>query len=238
MSRGIEIPSCKCERCGYTWYLRYPQKPRVCPNCKSPYWQSSSDLTNELNIDLQKAQNVIKELTEKIEETAEKQTGWALIIKEGWQRMFETSELPILHVDKILESGFSVHEWFMNGSKISLGLAESVAVRFLSMASPLKNVKEDVIERAKDALEWRRILEIVDQDTAKVMGLIWYADKLSIEIRYPETEVFTQENVWQLLEKNLGKKKHDLISHVEYIIGEIDETYKDVTSWADIIRFV
>src|SRR4030066_52829 len=109
MSKGIEIPTCKCERCGYTWYLRYPQKPRVCPNCKSPYWQSSSDLSNELNIDLQKAQNIIKKLTEKIEETLEKQTGWALIIEEGWQRMFETSELPILHVNKILENGFSIH---------------------------------------------------------------------------------------------------------------------------------
>ena len=151
--------------------------------------------------------------------------------------MFETSELPIMNVDRILAGGFSVHEWFMNGSKISLGLAESVAERFVTMAVSSNIVKEDVIERAKDLLEWRRILEIIDQDTAKVLGLVWFADKLSTETTYPETEVLVQENVWQLLEKNLGKKKDELITHVGRIIEMIDETNKGVTSWAEVIRF-
>ncbi len=27
-----------CERCGHEWYPRGAEKPRVCPSCKSPYW--------------------------------------------------------------------------------------------------------------------------------------------------------------------------------------------------------
>lgn len=27
-----------CERCGHEWYSRSKVKPRVCPKCKSPYW--------------------------------------------------------------------------------------------------------------------------------------------------------------------------------------------------------
>lgn len=28
----------KCERCGHDWYQRSENKPRICPKCKSPYW--------------------------------------------------------------------------------------------------------------------------------------------------------------------------------------------------------
>lgn len=28
----------KCERCGHEWQPLKPQEPRVCPKCKSPYW--------------------------------------------------------------------------------------------------------------------------------------------------------------------------------------------------------
>jgi ribosomal protein L37E len=27
-----------CKRCGKTWYQRKPEKSRVCPKCRSPYW--------------------------------------------------------------------------------------------------------------------------------------------------------------------------------------------------------
>jgi len=27
-----------CTRCGHTWHPRTPQLPKVCPLCKSPYW--------------------------------------------------------------------------------------------------------------------------------------------------------------------------------------------------------
>jgi len=30
----------ECGRCGYSWYPRKPEKPKVCPVCKSPYWDT------------------------------------------------------------------------------------------------------------------------------------------------------------------------------------------------------
>jgi len=29
-----------CLRCGHDWYKRTPKKPKVCPKCKTPYWDS------------------------------------------------------------------------------------------------------------------------------------------------------------------------------------------------------
>jgi predicted Zn-ribbon and HTH transcriptional regulator len=34
----VELPQFECKRCGHKWYPRKPEKPRVCPKCKSPYW--------------------------------------------------------------------------------------------------------------------------------------------------------------------------------------------------------
>lgn len=28
----------KCYRCGHKWVQREKDKPRICPKCKSPYW--------------------------------------------------------------------------------------------------------------------------------------------------------------------------------------------------------
>jgi hypothetical protein len=35
----IKLPFFKCKRCGHKWIPRRPQKPKVCPKCKSPYWK-------------------------------------------------------------------------------------------------------------------------------------------------------------------------------------------------------
>ena len=36
----VKIEGYKCERCGHIWAPRVEreEKPRVCPKCKSPYW--------------------------------------------------------------------------------------------------------------------------------------------------------------------------------------------------------
>lgn len=35
----IKIDGYKCERCEHKWVPRsYDNEPRVCPKCKSPYW--------------------------------------------------------------------------------------------------------------------------------------------------------------------------------------------------------
>lgn len=35
----IKVDAYKCERCGHIWVPRnYNNEPKVCPKCKSPYW--------------------------------------------------------------------------------------------------------------------------------------------------------------------------------------------------------
>ena len=237
MSKDIKIPTCKCERCGYTWYLRYPQKPRVCPSCKSPYWQASSEFVNDLKADSERANKIMDRLTKEIDEAEKKPANWSSIIKEGWQRMLETSELPIASVDRIFAGGFSVHDWFMNAGKISEGLAGSIASYFAGTDKVAETIGDSVVHRAEEVLDWKKIIYALDQDSVKVLALVWLADKLSSEVMLPETEVNIQRNVWQLLERNLRRKKAVLISHVEGVIEIIDSENKGVTSWAEVIRF-
>jgi hypothetical protein len=34
----LSIPELKCKRCGHSWVPRRVNLPKVCPKCKSPYW--------------------------------------------------------------------------------------------------------------------------------------------------------------------------------------------------------
>jgi hypothetical protein len=237
MTQGIKIPTCKCERCGYSWYLRYPKKPRVCPRCKSPYWEASSEFVNDLKIDSEKAEKVIDEIAKQIEENSKSLAAWASVIQVGWQRMLETSELPIARVDRIFAYGFSIPEWFMNTYKISEGLARSVANHFAATDKATVIDTEDIIERAEQVLDWQKIVSTLDQETVKVLAVVWFADNLSTEMLLPKTEIDIQRNVWQLLEKGFCKERTDLINHVEEVINTIDSENKDATSWAEVIRF-
>jgi predicted Zn-ribbon and HTH transcriptional regulator len=36
----ITLKGYLCERCGHTWVPKENTKPRVCPKCKSPYWDT------------------------------------------------------------------------------------------------------------------------------------------------------------------------------------------------------
>jgi rubrerythrin len=38
VTRTIVMPTFICTRCNHSWYPRSPEPPRVCPKCKSPYW--------------------------------------------------------------------------------------------------------------------------------------------------------------------------------------------------------
>lgn len=38
----INIDGYQCERCVHKWIARKKQYPKVCPKCKSPYWDSPS----------------------------------------------------------------------------------------------------------------------------------------------------------------------------------------------------
>ena len=34
----IKLKGYRCERCGHEWAPRGLKEPKVCPKCKSPYW--------------------------------------------------------------------------------------------------------------------------------------------------------------------------------------------------------
>jgi len=34
----IKLEGYICERCKHSWVARKKEEPRVCPKCKSPYW--------------------------------------------------------------------------------------------------------------------------------------------------------------------------------------------------------
>ena len=36
--KEITVKECKCERCRHKWITRSNAIPKVCPKCKSPYW--------------------------------------------------------------------------------------------------------------------------------------------------------------------------------------------------------
>ena len=46
----ITLMGYRCERCKHEWIPRdTKQKPRVCPKCKSPYWDIQKKLTSSAN---------------------------------------------------------------------------------------------------------------------------------------------------------------------------------------------
>lgn len=38
----------KCLRCGHTWVPRKKDCPRICPKCKSPYWDREKKITKRV----------------------------------------------------------------------------------------------------------------------------------------------------------------------------------------------
>lgn len=34
----VKLDGYKCDRCGHEWLRRGHDDPKVCPQCKSPYW--------------------------------------------------------------------------------------------------------------------------------------------------------------------------------------------------------
>lgn len=64
-----------------------------------------------------------------------------------------------------------------------------------------KQGEEKNAERVVKVLKWNEVLEIIDRNTCKVMGFLWYVDCLAIleRIRYPESMVLVQEKAWKML---------------------------------------
>jgi hypothetical protein len=209
----------------------------VCPACKSPYWEGYAEFVTELHEDSAKAEKVIDQLSDEITNNAE-QGNWDRIVREGWQRMIETSELPIAKVEKVFEGGFSIQEWFLSAKIISRGLAASVSSSFISTSKSEVTTNDDIVERAEKVLEWRKILQALDPYTVKVLGLFGLLTGYLLRCCIHKPALLIPERICQLQQKRLAENKRQLLSHVEEVIEKIDSANKTVTSWAEIIRFV
>ena len=42
MNTETAIETAKCLRCGYEWEKRKPGRPKACPNCKQPKWDTQA----------------------------------------------------------------------------------------------------------------------------------------------------------------------------------------------------
>lgn len=43
----VQLTRFGCLRCGHHWIPRKPERPRICPKCKSPYWDKPRRKTRE-----------------------------------------------------------------------------------------------------------------------------------------------------------------------------------------------
>jgi len=46
----IKLPTLNCLRCGHHWFPKRPQLPKICPTCKSPYWNKIKTKYNRTEI--------------------------------------------------------------------------------------------------------------------------------------------------------------------------------------------
>lgn len=232
----FSIPMLLCHRCGHKWFLRKAMLPRVCPNCKSPYWKTGSEYKMELDLDVEKARQIEKKIELQIDDIENDSKEWSGIIEIGWQRMLITSDFPIKNLQTIFDEGFSVDEWFINVPSISSRLVRDVVHSIQkSGTSKVENLSE-IQKRIINALEWERVIETLSPDVIKILAILWYADSFTCQMRYPEAETIIHKRAWLLMEKILGINEREAISIIDQTVSQLDETSKGATSWDEVIR--
>jgi rubrerythrin len=45
----VTLKGYKCERCSHVWLPKEEEAPRVCPKCKSPYWDRPRKKQQEMD---------------------------------------------------------------------------------------------------------------------------------------------------------------------------------------------
>jgi len=233
----FSIPMLQCKRCGHKWYIRKPQPPRFCPNCKSPYWKTGSEYKQDLDLDIQQAASIEKTLVILVEDLLRNPNRWPEVVEIGWKRMFQTSDFPIKSLKPILDEGFSINSWFINIPRVSLGLVDDILQILQKSGSTTSGMIDEVQKKARDALEWESVSKEFNVEVIKILGFLWFADSLTDELRYPEAEAIIQKKAWWLLERKIGRKEQEAITLIEQTVQRIDENNKGATCWAEVIRF-
>jgi hypothetical protein len=172
--------------------------------------------------------------------------------------MLEASEFPVFS-HRLFHYGFSnIDEWHTSVSKATYFLTLLVArkiwlvedienilepLRHLSLpAFEAKQTEQKVVDKVRKVLAWDEMLEIIDRNTCKVMGFLWYVDRLMIleGILYPETMVLVQKGAWKIIEEKTGKSIQELRSAVMEDIDRVEKgtLHKGfaIASWHEILR--
>lgn len=202
----------------------------------------------------------IMELVPKIRRDQSLQTGAEI---SGFAYMLNASEFPVLS-HRLFQEGFSsLDEWYTstpNATRLLTSLAAEKVWRVKSIEEALKPLhrsslpafeikkqgKEEDATRVRKTLKWDEVLGIIDANTCKVMGFLWYVDYLAIlkGIRYPESMMLIQERAWKMLEEKTGKSirglRNAVIEDVERVEKRtidkgIDQDYA-IASWHEILR--
>jgi hypothetical protein len=202
----------------------------------------------------------IREIVPKIGRDQSLQTGAEI---SGFAYMLDASEFPVLS-HRLFQEGFSsVDEWHTSASNATCLLTSLAAKKVWGIESieetlkPLRRSSLPALEtkkqsegkdadRVRKVLKWDEVLEIIDRNTFKVMGFLWYVDHLTIlkGIRYPESMVLVQEKTWEMLkeknEKSIRELRNAVIEDIERveritIDQDIDQDYA-IASWHEILR--
>jgi len=177
----------------------------------------------------------------------------------GFAYMLDASEFPVLSY-RLFREGFSSHdEWHTSASNSvylllslaagklwSVGSLEEVFKQLRESSLPTLEIKRQSkgkdADRVKKVLKWDEVLEIINGNTCKVIGFLWYVDRLTIleGIRYPESKVLVQERAWKMLEEKTGKSIGELRSAVIEDVDRVERETLDqdfaIVSWHEILR--
>jgi len=177
----------------------------------------------------------------------------------GFAYMLEASEFPVFS-HRLFQEGFSnVDEWHSGVSNATCFLTllatrkmwavenvekalESLSRLSLPTFETKKQGEQKDIDRVRKVLKWDEVLEIIDANTCKVMGFLWYVDRLTIleGIRYPESMVLVQEGAWKMLEEKTGKSIQELRNAVIEDVDRVERRTIDqgfaIASWHEILR--
>ena len=122
----------KCQRCNHTWKLRKIEKPKTCPNCKSPYWEVPAKRVSKdfliVNNDL------IKELHDLIILKSGGQLG---VRDEGgiyhsifkiWNYSLKKFDYPVKIGAFIFDELAKRHHFFDGNKRTAYGFAKSIMI--------------------------------------------------------------------------------------------------------------
>ncbi len=234
---AYQVPTSKCNRCGHTWILRSSTLPRVCPNCKSPYWNSDSEYKQEISIENKNADTIEKKLIEEMKNIKNTPKNWDSIIQIGWNRMLGTSDYPLKNIEIIENNGYSIYSWFMTIHKITPYYINDISPSNLENIHN-NEINNDVIKQIKIISGWDLIKTKISEDMVKILAFLWYSDYLTSQlVHYPEIEAIIQELSWTLIENQFQISRDLIVESIEQIIEETDDITEIAVSWSEVIRF-